>query len=74
MYFSPARTRILAVALVCLAPLAARAADAQEIAELSRAIDVLRAENRAMAQRLAVLEAERAGATRPPWRGALSSG
>ena len=65
MHFSPARTRILAVALLCLAPLAARAADAQEIAELSRAIDVLRAENRAMAQRLAVLEAERAGAAAP---------
>ena len=41
------------------------AADADDIAELRRAIDVLRSENRALAQRLATLEGSKPAPAAP---------
>jgi hypothetical protein len=52
----------VAASFLCLAPcfaFSAAAADADDIAELKRAIETLRAENRALAKRLATLEAEK---------------
>ncbi len=43
------------------------AADADEIAELRRAIDALRSENRALAQRLATLEGTKPAPAAPEW-------
>lgn len=54
--------RVVAAGYLCLAlcfPSWAAAADADDIAELKRAIEALQAENRALAERLATLEAQK---------------
>lgn len=54
--------RAVEVSALCLAPLpASLAADADDIAELKRAIEALRQENRALSERLSTLETEKAG-------------
>jgi cell division protein FtsB len=54
--------RAVEVSALCLAPLpASLAADADDIAELKRAIEALRQENRALSERLSTLETEQAG-------------
>lgn len=54
--------RAVGASLLCLAPcFASLAADADDIAGLKRAIEALQAENRALAKRLATLEAEKSG-------------
>jgi len=53
--------RAVEASFVCLASLPSLAADADDIAELKRAIEALRQENRALSQRLSTLEAEKAG-------------
>lgn len=54
--------RAIEASLLCLAPcFASLAANADDIAELKRAVEALREENRALAKRLATLEAEKAG-------------
>ena len=58
-----ATPRAVAVMFLCLAlklPSMAAAAEADEIAELKRAIEALKAENRELARRLGALEAEKA--------------
>lgn len=61
LFTSQKAARSLAVLLLCLAPgFAAQAVDAGEIAELKRAVEALRAENRALAQRLSTLEGSKA--------------
>jgi hypothetical protein len=54
--------RAVEASALCLAPLpASLAADADDIAELKRAVEALREENRALAKRIATLEGEQAG-------------
>lgn len=65
----PCRTACLLITLfVALAPgRGVLAADSDEISELKRAIEALRAENRALAQRLSVIEDGRPGTAPPVW-------
>ncbi len=66
---APRLARSAAVALLCLAAAApCLAADTADIAEMKRAIEELRAQNRALANRLATLEAEKAAKAEPPAR------
>ena len=60
MHASPLVLRFAAALLIISNPgISAWAADAGDVAELRRAIETLRAENRALAERLAALEAQR---------------
>lgn len=57
----PASTRLFGAALLCMAPhTLCKAADGESMAELYRAIEALREENRALAKRLEILEGKRA--------------
>lgn len=67
--------RAVEASFLCLAPsFASLAADADDIAELKRAIEALREENRALSQRLSTLEAEKAGGGPAPRSAPAQSG
>lgn len=59
MKITPRHSHALVASVLCLAPSFGSAAEAGDIAELRRSLETLRAENRALAARLATLEAQR---------------